>query len=162
MKKIKVINNFFDESLHRKTYQYAISSTFKYGERDKKEHPPVGMVYEITYDDPIISKFDKPLKEKVPALRDLKLYRSYINCFAPGEKPYFHKDLEKPGGYTALYYPNLTWDINDGGETQFDIDNAFYGIKPKPNSMVVFAAELTHKATTFRDSYRFTFAFKYK
>ena len=84
----------------------------------------------------------------------------YINCFAPSENPYFHIDGES--GMTLLYYPNIEWSINDGGETQFYIDENIYGITPIPNRMVIFDASIFHRATTFRNTHRFTVAIKYR
>ena len=82
----------------------------------------------------------------------------YINCFVPGENPYYHIDGE---GLTFLYYPNLDWDVQQGGETQFYIDENIYGIIPKPNRMVVFDGMILHRATSFRNQHRFTVAIKY-
>ena len=83
----------------------------------------------------------------------------YVNCFAPNENPYFHTDGDN--GLTFLYYPNMDWDLQEGGETQFYINDDIYGITPIPNRMVVFDANIQHRATTFRNQYRFTLAIKY-
>jgi hypothetical protein len=85
--------------------------------------------------------------------------RFYINCFAPSENPYFHTDGQV--GTTFLYYPNLSWDLDDGGETQFVIANELYGVLPIPNRMIYFDANIFHKATSFRNEHRFSVAVKY-
>ena len=44
---------------------------------------------------------------------------------------------------------------------KFYINNDIYGITPVPNRMVVFDANIQHRATTFRNDHRFTVAIKY-
>ena len=78
--------------------------------------------------------------------------------FAPSETPYFHTDGE---GITFLYYPNLEWNLQDGGETQFYVDGNILGVPPAPNRLVMFDGEIVHRASSFRDRYRFTVAIKY-
>jgi hypothetical protein len=56
----------------------------------------------------------------------------------------------------------MEWDVNEGGETQFYIDENIYGITPVPNRMVIFDASILHRATSFRSSHRFTVAIKYQ
>jgi Rps23 Pro-64 3,4-dihydroxylase Tpa1-like proline 4-hydroxylase len=89
----------------------------------------------------------------------------YINCFAPSENPYFHIDCcdEKDDNeVTFLYYPNETWDLDDGGETQFFINERIYGVAPIPNRLIYFNANILHRATSFRDRHRFSIALKYE
>ena len=117
------------------------------------------MVHNILESEKIYSLFESKLSV-VPFIKGRELYRMYVNCFAPSENPYFHTDGED--GYTFLYYPQKDWKLDDGGETQFIIDNNLYGILPEPNRMIMFEANIPHRATTFRDRYRFTVAIKYK
>jgi len=97
--------------------------------------------------------------KKIDSLSEYKPYRMYINCFAPNENPFFHKDGDS--GFTVLYYPNLDWDINEQGETQFLINEEIRGILPIPNRLVKFDATILHRATCFRTKHRFTVAIKY-
>lgn len=170
---IKVYDDFL--SNHEKNYvsDYCKSSGYCYGEMDSRETKKItGMVNEIYSSEKeyleynehqqnflniFISKIELQLPEKI---KDLNLYRMYVNCFAPAENPYFHTDGHK-GEVTFLYYPNDFWDINDGGETQLYLNGTLYGIPPIPNRMIVFDADVLHKATSFRDRHRFTIAFKY-
>ena len=86
-------------------------------------------------------------------------YRMYVNLFTPGEQPFWHRDGKT--GLTFLYYPNLVWEPNFLGETQFMIEGEIRGIVPKPNRLVGFDANLLHRATTFRKDHRFTIAIKF-
>ena len=156
---IDVIDDFFEESVHQRLYNFCLRARYRYGECDAYGLPPVGMVSDILpnghkspYD-----LFEESIEREFN-ICDLP-YRMYINLFAPNEQPFWHSDGQT--GYTFLYYPNLEWSENDLGETQFLIDGEIKGILPKPNRMLGFDASLLHRATTFRDKHRFTIAIKY-
>ena len=167
---VNVYDNFLSKEDHKFVLNYCHFAHYHYGERDLPSTKPTGMVHNVyninnqTYPNETNSKkffnlFDSKIKENFSSFIDpSSLYRMYINCFAPSENPYFHIDGE---GITFLYYPNDEWDLNDGGETQFFVDGSFYGIPPIPNRILSFDAGLLHKATSFRNKYRFTVAVKY-
>ena len=157
---IKVIDNFFDESIHHNIWDYCNSVSYKIGERDNHNTLPTGGVFEIENNNTLFDFLNKELNDKFKELNNLRCYRSYINCFAPSENPYFHYDNDK--GYTCLFYPNLEFKLEEGGETQFLVDNKIEGILPIPNRMVLFNANLHHKATSYRTKHRFTIAIKYQ
>jgi len=154
---IEVFDNFLSQEEFNFVLEYCKSSVYAYGEIDSENRPPTGMVRSISKTESIYNLFETKLKGLVT---NLKLYRMYINCFAPSENPYFHHDGNNEE-VTFLYYPNETWDLNDGGETQFFIDERLYGILPIPNRLVAFNASLLHKATSFYDRHRFSVAIKY-
>ena len=170
---IQVIDNFLSEEEFNFVFNYSRSALYKYGEIDDLYGHPQGVVHNIKrcktscseedYDlCPKISLlFENKLKEFVP---NHKLYRMYINCFAQSENPYFHIDSGSgtdQDEITFLYYAEESWNLDDGGETQFFIDGRIYGVFPIPNRLVYFNANLVHRATCFRDRHRFTFALKY-
>jgi len=156
---IKYENSFLDEKEHYMIYEYCKNAKYSYGESDNGDGIMTGMVHDIPETEIIYKVLRKKLEDKCPFIRQLKLYRMYINCFAPSENPYFHTDGEN--GITFLYYPNTEWNLNDGGETQFLIDDNIYGIIPLPNRLVMFPANIWHKATSFRNHHRFSIAIKY-
>ena len=125
---------------------------------DDEELPPTGMIHEIGDNEKIYDLFAQQLTQKCSFLKGMTLYRMYVNCFAPSENPYFHIDGE---GITFLYYPNLEWNLQDGGETQFYCDGNILGVAPVPNRLVMFDGEIVHRAVPFRDRHRFTVAIKY-
>ena len=53
-------------------------------------------------------------------------------------------------------------DVDLGGETLFINDPLIQGIVPKKHRLVIFADDVWHKATPFRDKIRYTIVFKYK
>lgn len=167
-KKLEVIDDFFPACDYLKIVKYCYESDYYWGERDTEQSSPTGMIHEI-YDCE-----DTPVKESNQWIYDLflentnhlcpnlKLYRMYINLFAPGENPYFHTDSTDDEDITFLYYvPSDDWDIDGGGETQFYHDGEMTGVLPIPNRMVYFDSTILHRATSFRDRWRWTVAIKY-
>lgn len=157
---VKIIDNFFDKDTHKNIWGYCNNVSYKVGEKDGPNTLPTGGVFEIELDNDLFNFLDSNLKNKFSELNNLTCYRSYINCFSPSENPYFHIDSSK--GYTCLFYPNLEFELDEGGETQFLIDNEIKGVLPIPNRMVLFNANIKHKATSFRTKHRFTLAIKYR
>ena len=152
-------DNFFSREEHDIIYDYCINNkSYTFGEKDTGEGLPCGFVNEIPETHLVYKILDTILRERVEFIRDMKLTRMYVNCFAPSECPYFHTDGE---GITFLYYPQHTWDIDMGGETQFVIDDEIKGIFSIPNRLVMFDGNILHRATTFRNRHRFTVAIKY-
>lgn len=157
---IKIINNFFEEEIHNKINEKCLNSSYTYGQADNLHTPPTGMVSRILDNEEIYKIFSYQISNKFSEISDKNVYRMYIQNFATSENPYFHRD-GPPGSITFIYYPNLSWDVDDGGETQIIIDDQIVGIFPLPNRIIKFDADLLHKATPFRDKHRFTVAIKY-
>lgn len=156
---IEVIDNFLSESEYNLVINKCFNCKYSFGERDSAEYLPTGVISNIENNDEIFKMFSSKIYERFPDCRDLKLRRMYINLFAPGENPFFHKDGEN--GVTFLFYPNIEWNLNEGGETQFLVNDEIKGILPLPNRIVKFNANILHKATSFRTFHRFTLAVKY-
>lgn len=156
---INFSDQFFTETEQKVIYEYCIRAPYHYGESDNGDNYMTGMVHNIPEIEFIYKLIAKTLYDRVEFIRNMRLYRMYINCFAPSEKPNFHIDGE---GYTFLYYPHFEdIDLNEGGETQFLVDNNIYGIRPVSNRMVIFNGMIPHRATAFRSQYRFSIAIKY-
>ena len=153
---IKIFDKFLSIDEHKFVLEYCLKASYTYGEKDRRETPPTGMVCGIDPTNEIYELFKSKTEDLVT---DLSLYRMYINCFAPSECPYFHTDGK---GITFLYYPIDTWNVDMGGETQFIIDDEIKGIFHIPNRLVMFDGTILHRATAFRSLHRFTLAIKYK
>ena len=187
---IDVFDDFFTEAEHDFILDYCVYSPYFYGESDDCHLPPVGLVHNIwiadddipadkipveyrAYGSSAVDTILEPRKfyelfvdriaEKFTNCTEDKLTRIYVNCFSPNDNPFFHRDVDEGcDATTFLYYPNLKWKPDDGGETQFAVDGSLYGVPPMPNRLVSFPSEMLHKATSFRDRYRFTVAIKYQ
>tara|TARA_Y100000813_G_C24107300_1_gene326032 strand:+ start:271 stop:750 length:480 start_codon:yes stop_codon:yes gene_type:complete len=142
-------NEIYDLLLHK--------SHFKYGERDRPNLEPVGMVLELDNTD--LAKYLAEIAtSNFDRLKGLELQRSYVNLFLPNDRPYFHQDGEV---YTCLFYFTPQYDIDEGGETQFIVNNMIQGLPPRPARLVVFDGMLWHRATSYRTYPRLTAAVKF-
>jgi hypothetical protein len=162
---INFYDDFFDNSVHHKINNICMDKKFKYGELDdsSKSTIPTGVTCNFDMNDELY----KIMVPKILSIihKNLTITRSYINLFSPGEKPNCHRDSENIGDITVLYYPNLDpWNPNDNGETLFydEIKNITYGIAPVPNRLVIFPANLLHSASSMRNKWRHSIAFKFK
>ena len=187
---INVYDNFFNEEDYNFISDYCLKSSYFYGEGNGDPNSPfdpttcTGLVHEVYYHTEanrpsecsyqigggpvktlnqkrIFNLFSQSIEKKFPKYKSTDIIRIYINCFAKSESSHYHTDAEDNVGTTFLFYPNKKWELNDGGETQFFIDDNIYGIIPIPNRMIFFDANLLHKATPFRDRHRFSIAIKY-
>jgi hypothetical protein len=158
---IKILDNFLTEREYGVVRQ--VNSARGYIlESDSNELPPTGMTLEILPENLIYQLLADKLYSNFDVVKNLQIYRLYVNCFAPLEWPYYHTDVDiESSGVTCLYYLNESWDINDGGETQFFMDNEIISVAPIPNRVICFDSTLLHKATSFRNKHRFTIAIKY-
>jgi|TARA_B100000029_G_C17561152_1_gene953413 hypothetical protein len=153
---------------------------FRYGEGDGigeyGEDIPTGLVLDLYHENDeegipltedgrnIYNSFIKHIHDRYPGFWDTyRVYRLYINVFAPREQAYFHTDSEGDSDqWTFLYYPipDFEWKLNDGGWTEFDLDGKVIGVRPLPNSLVRFTSSINHRATPYRNHHRFTIAIK--
>lgn len=158
---IEIIDNFFTFEKCIKFYNYCLSCSYNYGESDNPRFPKSGMISELSFDNDWYNVFNQTIQEKFNIFQTP--YRCYINLFFPQENPYYHTDGDD-GDITFLYYPNkfANWEINDGGETKFLINDEIRGILPIPNRAIIFSGNIVHSASSFRNNPRFTLAFKYR
>lgn len=151
-------DDLITEQQNKELYELFLhGSKFEYGERDRPELEPVGMIFELENPDVFnflagvaISAFDR--------LKGLELQRAYVNLFLPNDRPYFHQDGHV---YTCLFYITPQYDVDEGGETQFIVNNLIQGLPPRPGRLVIFDGELWHRATSYRSHPRLTAALKF-
>jgi len=105
--------------------------------------------------------------EQIIDNQNIEVLRVYANGQTYGLDGNVHKDDNKPGHYTVLYYAvNDTWDANWHGETLFYDDNEEQVIavcKPKRNSFVFFDSRIPHvgiSPSKQHNGLRVTLAFK--
>lgn len=173
---IQQIDDFFPQELAEYISKYALfEAGYRYGESDD-QGLPTGMVCDLYHVDSsetgsiskegkaIYNAFVKHIHEKYPGFWDTyRIYRLYINVFCPKEMAFFHEDADPDTDqWTFLYYPmhDFEWKMEQGGWTEFWLDNKIIGVPPFANSLVRFSSEITHRATPFRDHHRMTIAIK--
>lgn len=157
---INYIDNFLTEQEHKKVYEFCTKAKWTYGELDYPGRPPTGMGSTIDGNEWVYKLMMRRTLETFEFLQNRRMYRMHMNIFAPGEWAYYHVDRED--GYTVLYYPNLEWKLDDGGATEFCVDDQMSGLYPVPNRVVVFDSSIWHRATSFRDRHRFSLALKFE
>ena len=156
---LTVYNDVFTSEENLKLYNSILyGNKFTYGEVDSYDTPPTGMVFDLSNDDQLYETFYNAVVRNHFVVKNLKLQRAYVNLFLPNENPYFHNDGNV---ITCLFYINPSYDVNEGGETQFLIEDNIVGIKAKPARLVVFDGKIVHKATSFRNHPRVTVALKF-
>lgn len=154
---INTIDGQIDYQTSIKLYDCVTQLSYQYGEADSAAHDPTGLVSNLDPGHWAVQTIHSVVE---PYVSELKMYRSYVNIFAPGEKPYYH--IDNDSGLTVLYYSNLNFDLDQGGETSFVIDNQLVGVLPIPGRVVVFPSFILHTATSFRRGHRFSIVLKYK
>lgn len=76
------------------------------------------------------------------------LSHTYAAAMGPGSCGTVHRDIDSPDAVTFLYYANLIWRGEWGGETVFYDRNldAVAAVTPKPGRLVMFHSNLLHRA----------------
>ena len=92
--------------------------------------------------------------------------RAYVNCSVYGDSYYIHRDCAAHERHvTALYYANLEWQPDWGGETIYynDEEDAQFAISPRPGRLVIARGAILHRGNVpARNCYeeRYTLAYK--
>jgi hypothetical protein len=156
---LTVYNDVFTAEQNLELYKTILyNNSFTYGEVDTKGLPPTGMIFNLHKDSGVFRALYDVVLQNDFRLKKLNVHRAYVNLFLPNENPYFHTDGNV---ITSLFYINPEYDINEGGETQFIINENIVGIQAKPARLVVFDGKLLHRATSFRSNPRITVAIKF-
>jgi len=86
-------------------------------------------------------------KAEMGAQTELKMFHAYAASLRYGDFTLGHQDCESPRCLTFLYYANLRWSSDWGGETIFYDDqwDARFAVTPRPGRLVLFHADLRHR-----------------
>jgi Rps23 Pro-64 3,4-dihydroxylase Tpa1-like proline 4-hydroxylase len=160
---IKIVDKFLTQPEYEIVDKIRFYPGYMYGENDLyPEHDPImnGMSLTLEPDHEVYKIFSDKIDRTFQEVQGMSIFRMYVNCFAPSEWSFYHTDTDDYS-ITFLYYLNNSWDINEGGETHFYINDKITAIPPVPNRLVYFDGRLLHKATPFRTRHRFSVAVKY-
>jgi hypothetical protein len=106
------------------------------------------------------------IAEEVFPGEQLRDQRAYVNSSVYGDSYFIHRDCpENENHVTALYYANLEWETDWGGETIFynDAYDAELVVSPRPGRVVVARGAILHRGSVpTRTCYeeRLTLAYK--
>eukprot|EP00658_Telonema_sp_P-2_P005601 TRINITY_DN12102_c0_g1_i1.p1 TRINITY_DN12102_c0_g1~~TRINITY_DN12102_c0_g1_i1.p1 ORF type:complete len:123 (-),score=13.65 TRINITY_DN12102_c0_g1_i1:200-568(-) len=96
-----------------------------------------------------------------------RLYRGYINRFAPGDHPRAHRDAAQGSEHvTCLIYANGEWPRDWGGETVFydERHEISHAVRPRAGRAVLWKGGVIHSARpplADAGAARFTIALKW-
>ena len=138
-------------------------------EKSRPGVPGLAAISEIPMERIAADPFLRSLKQAVERLfpdEQFSDQRAYVNSSVYGDSYYLHRDsLPEERHVTALYYANLEWQPDWGGETIYynDDEDAELAITPRPGRLVVARGAVLHRGNVpSRACYeeRYTLAYK--
>lgn len=161
---MQVFNDIIDYKTNCDLYELAREKVVEFGKPNpcKPGFPVVNKAIHLNHDDPHLNTIIEKIYSVCPNLRSMENYTNYINVYPAGVNPYWHSDTPGGSSRTCLVYLNPKTDLDEGGETQFLIDDEIVGVLAKPGRLVVFDGQMLHKGTSFRSIDRVTLAIKFQ
>jgi len=138
-------------------------------EKSRPGVPGVAAVADISAEKVAADPFLRGLRQTVERLFPGEQFtdqRAYVNCSVFGDSYYAHRDCNPQERHvTALYYANLDWRLDWGGETIYynDDEDAELVILPRPGRLVVARGAVLHRGgvpTRTCHEERYTLAYK--
>ena len=158
---IKTVNDFFPNDQSQAIFNFIIKSLYKIGWEDSDE--PQHRAYPNIHSQYSKEDVDK-IKILPPILKELKLSEKHydkciINLTKPMDVNFIHMH---PDQIVALYYANITWNPEWGGETIFykeDRKTVELCSPFVPNRLIIFDGKIPHTIKSqnlIGPAYRFT------
>jgi SM-20-related protein len=138
-------------------------------EKSRPGVPGLAAVSDIPMEKIAVDPFLRGLRQTVERLYPTEQFsdqRAYVNCSVYGDSYYLHRDCAAHEAHvTALYYANLEWQPDWGGETIYynDDEDAELAITPRPGRLVIARGALLHRGnvpTRSCHEERYTLAYK--
>lgn len=172
-RKIHLYDDLFDYTTRSDFYRFCTTSLFKIDGSDNqqlefKEHLSLVSIYN-RFDVErfgILNLIPDDIKDNFGISLDTMLH-AMINLCTPLDRFHVHSDNSTPTGVTLLYYCNVTWNVEWGGDTLFldeTCSNIEFTSQYKPGRLVIFDSRIPHlirPSTTLSPYYRFSFAAKF-
>jgi hypothetical protein len=83
---LEVFDDLIDDENQKKIIHSVLRNPFFWGERDSSDTPPTGLVSNFGEEHLLYKSLVSTIRKKCNLGKN-ELYRSYINCFSPGERP---------------------------------------------------------------------------
>jgi hypothetical protein len=147
-REIFVCDNFIDPATVTAVGEYVKTLPYARSETSLAGMAPTASSAEVP-GTPLMADFITRLgriAEEMFAGERFKPQRAYINHSVYGDAYCMHRDLS---AVTVLYYANLFWETDWGGETIYFNDNndAQIVVSPRPGRMVVARGAILHRGT---------------
>jgi len=129
--------------------------TMPFGRKEKSRADVQGLASSANIDKALLPKdpFFLRLRAVAEQMFPGELFhdkRAYVNSAVNSDSYYAHRD-SPPGSddVTVLYYANLNWQLDWGGETIFykDDDDAVLAVSPRPGRLVISRGAILHRAS---------------
>ena len=145
-REVFVCDNFIDPAMVMAVGEYVKTLPYVRSEASLAGMAPTASSAEVP-GTPLMADFIGRLgriAEEMFAGERFKPQRAYINHSIYGDAYYMHRDLS---AVTVLYYANLFWETDWGGETVYFDDNndAQIVVSPRPGRMVVARGPILHR-----------------
>ena len=164
-----VCDNLIDEMMVRQVGTLVKTLHYVRKEKSRPGVPGLAAVSDILPEKIVIDPFLRSLRQTVERLFPSERFsdqRAYVNCSVYGDNYYLHRDCATQEQHvTALYYANLEWRPDWGGETIYytDEEDAELAITPRPGRLVIARGAILHRGNVpARNCYeeRYTLAYK--
>jgi hypothetical protein len=170
-KKIFVFDDVIDFAVQTIIYKFIKDSYFRVIGIDNPsiETKDPTLVSNYTIEDLEKSGFiiPKEVLDKIPLLDLFNIENIMVNLCKPDDIFHVHTDHFIKNAYTLIYYTNLKWDIEYGGDTVFldEHKNIEFVSQYIPGRIVVFDSSIPHlirPSTRLAPDYRFTLAIRFE
>jgi SM-20-related protein len=168
-REIFVCDNLIDPMMVKQVATLARTLHYLRKEKSRPGVPGLAAVAEIPAEriasDPFLSSLRQAVERLFPDER-FSDQRAYVNCSVYGDSYYLHRDAAPHDQHvTALYYANLEWQPDWGGETIYynDEEDAELAVTPRPGRLVIARGAVLHRGNVpSRQCYeeRYTLAYK--
>lgn len=172
-RKIYVLEDLFDYATRSHMYKFTVQSLFNIAGSDNglleaKEHVSLVSVYG-TYDVErlkILEGIPENIKNDLNITMD-RLRHAMVNLSTPADRFHTHVDNNSENSITLVYYLNMEWHPEWGGDTVFLDDtgtNFEYVSQYKPGKLLLFDSRIPHlirPSTILSPHFRLTFAAKF-
>lgn len=164
-----ICDGFVDPAFVSRIESIVKSLRYQRKEKSRADTPPAAASADIAevalQSDPFFLRLRQVAEQVFPGevLRD---QRAYVNSSVHGDSYFIHRDCSAHRNHvTVLYYVNLNWQTDWGGETIFYDDNneAQVVVTPRAGRMVISRGAILHRGTVpTRASFeeRLTIAYK--
>lgn len=150
-RELYVCDHFVDDAMALRVGRLLPGLEYQRTERSRADLPVSGSAAEITEDirraEPFFDEMRRWGEDLFPG-EAFGLERIYVNSAVHGDMYYAHRDCAQDlANVTVLYYGNLEWHADWGGETLFfnDRHDAEVAVTPRPGRLVISRGAILHR-----------------
>ena len=151
-REIFICDNVFDDQTVLRIGQFIKTLNYKRSERSRPDFPISGEAADVApniYTNDAFFIEMRRLGEDMFPNESFEFERVYVNSAGCGDVYFAHRDCgEESRNVTVLYYANVSWHADWGGETLFfnDRHDAELAVTPRPGRAVISRGAILHRA----------------